>query len=1142
MSELRQEIKRNRQLIHPGILRVYDLVEEADWAAISMDWFEGETLAALLQKQPGGFEVKETEGWLRQICQTLEDAHKINVVHRNLAPRNVLVDAAGKVLLAKFGISRVIEDAYGRLRKKEAGERHLTYVSPQQLDGEPPNKLDDIYSLGVTVFELLTGQPPFAGSDIVTQIRRTAPPAMGERRAKSGKHSPVPPTWEKTIAACLAKAPTERPQSVTEVARGLELGAGGKAATAEKPVAEKPVVAPATAASTAGTTLAAASAASEAAASATDAAAPKPENAPAPEKKKAISFGERKSVPAVERGSAAPARETAAAPAPRGFKTVSAEDIDLDEPLEDDGGKETGAPDIYPSLYPQRRNSFPVGLIVVLVLLAIGAAIYYAGWKERQKAAREAKIAQQTQAAPDELAIATPARADETPAAEPKAPAATPFVTAGNAEPKGLLGEPTLDQKSGKTAELPPEVATAPPATPAPAAAPEPSEPKQPEMLLVKNDKKNGKKGATPEPAAPEPATPAPAGAGKTGDAAVATWQPGQKPASLDQARAAADAAEKAYQDALKQREAEEKNVAVTKKALEDRKKALGPNAKAAEDLLAQRKKQADILKAAEDAAREARQAAEEQLRMAEQKGHQVDEAKKNLTDWEKQNEKKLKAFEQANTDLQTAQTELDQRQKAAEDAAKRIADAEAARKQAQAALKASEEEARLMAAREAEEAQKRAAAEKATKRAEIETEMQRMMKEFRDRLDALEKSSGTPGAPASGTAPPAPAAAPPSPPATPAPAPAPAPSNGKKKSASTEPAPGSAVDVTPVPPASATPAAAPVATSTPTPKPATPAPAPAPQIAIVAPTPAPPAPKPEAKPEPAKITRVDDLALPTGKEVMPSSSGLQLALANPPPGPKLTPSGPDAGGRATFEASLEGLKFAPVGDVLFCTYLVRVKDFAVFAKETNFKPTNWRNPGFEQKPDHPVVNVSWNDAMNFCKWLTERDRKSGLLQDGEIYRLPTDLEWSKAVGLPEENGKTPELRDIGVPDVYPWGTDWPPPPGAGNYTGEETLSEVAIKGFEDGFVWTSPVGSFPPNKFGLYDMGGNVCQWVLDDWNADGKAKVLRGGSWYNGAVRLSLLSSCRTPAKPDTSTDNYGFRIVKATEAGTEKKKGKK
>jgi formylglycine-generating enzyme required for sulfatase activity len=225
-------------------------------------------------------------------------------------------------------------------------------------------------------------------------------------------------------------------------------------------------------------------------------------------------------------------------------------------------------------------------------------------------------------------------------------------------------------------------------------------------------------------------------------------------------------------------------------------------------------------------------------------------------------------------------------------------------------------------------------------------------------------------------------------------------------------------------------------------------------------------------------------------------------------------------------------LKFAPVGEVLFSIFLVRVQDFDLFAKETNFKPTAWRNPGFKQAANHPVVNVSWNDAVAFCKWLTDRDHKKEILPKGEAYRLPMDLEWSRAVGLPEENGKTPEARDMGVPDVFPWGTAWPPPANVGNYTGEETSSDVAIRGYDDTFAFTSPVGSFPANKFGLYDMGGNVWQWCLDDWNADGKAKVLRGASWYNGAIKLSLLSSCRIHAKPESSTDNYGFRIVRAPE----------
>jgi len=255
-------------------------------------------------------------------------------------------------------------------------------------------------------------------------------------------------------------------------------------------------------------------------------------------------------------------------------------------------------------------------------------------------------------------------------------------------------------------------------------------------------------------------------------------------------------------------------------------------------------------------------------------------------------------------------------------------------------------------------------------------------------------------------------------------------------------------------------------------------------------------------------------------------------------PAPSLPPVNPEApiptGGNSL------GMRFVPVGDVEFCIWLTRLKDFEVFAKATDLRSKAWKAPGFKQEADHPVVNVSWDQAIAFCDWLTEKEHKEKILPANQFYRLPTDLEWSKAVGLPEETESTPEKRDMDVPGVYPWGTQWPPPPGAGNYTGEETGPDSSIKGYNDGYSWTSPVGSFAANKYGLYDMGGNAWQWCMDTWNGQSKNRVLRGASWYNGGLRLSLLSSCRVNAAPDTSTDNYGFRVVRATKAAG--KPGKK
>lgn len=253
--------------------------------------------------------------------------------------------------------------------------------------------------------------------------------------------------------------------------------------------------------------------------------------------------------------------------------------------------------------------------------------------------------------------------------------------------------------------------------------------------------------------------------------------------------------------------------------------------------------------------------------------------------------------------------------------------------------------------------------------------------------------------------------------------------------------------------------------------------------------------------------------------------------LGQPSPGASASPTA----GPVLLRTNSLGMKFAPVGNVMFCIWETKRSDFEKFATEENIRNNDWKEPGFAQGPDHPVVYVSWDDAMAFCKWLTDKEHKQGVLNKNEIYRLPTDLEWSKAVGLPPESGSTPESRDMGVPDVYPWGTQWPPPLGSGNYTGGETGSDVAIPGYDDGFVWTAPVGSFKPNAYGLYDMGGNVWEWCLDYWNNAHRARVLRGGSWYNGNLKLSLLSSCRVNASQDSSTDNYGFRIVIAPSGST-------
>jgi hypothetical protein len=226
------------------------------------------------------------------------------------------------------------------------------------------------------------------------------------------------------------------------------------------------------------------------------------------------------------------------------------------------------------------------------------------------------------------------------------------------------------------------------------------------------------------------------------------------------------------------------------------------------------------------------------------------------------------------------------------------------------------------------------------------------------------------------------------------------------------------------------------------------------------------------------------------------------------------------------WENSL-GMQFAPVGVVLCGRWPVRVRDYDAFCAATQRVRLQ---PDFPQDPTHPVVRVNLEDATAFAEWLTAKESREGTLESGQLYRLPTDAEWSEAAGLPTESGATPEQRDGKLPD-FPWGRPWPPPAGAGNYA-DVTLraSTLRIPGYRDGFAQTSPVGSFAANALGLQDMGGNVWQWVADSYKGDPGKKdwgVLRGGSWGTSA-RAELRSAYRNVVDRSERDVIIGFRVV--------------
>ena len=181
-------------------------------------------------------------------------------------------------------------------------------------------------------------------------------------------------------------------------------------------------------------------------------------------------------------------------------------------------------------------------------------------------------------------------------------------------------------------------------------------------------------------------------------------------------------------------------------------------------------------------------------------------------------------------------------------------------------------------------------------------------------------------------------------------------------------------------------------------------------------------------------------------------------------------------------------------------------------------------NPGFAQTDDHPVVNVTWNDAVAFCQWLGRKE--------GKTYRLPTEAQWEYAcragTATRYSSGDDPKLlaRVANIQDA----------------AGRDQFPHVQEIFIPKNGKFTLPVGTLAPNKFGLYDMHGNVWQWCSDWYGKDYYAKsplddptgpetgirrVRRGGGW--NSFPLYVRASFRNWNVPESRCVNLGFRVLR-------------
>lgn len=222
------------------------------------------------------------------------------------------------------------------------------------------------------------------------------------------------------------------------------------------------------------------------------------------------------------------------------------------------------------------------------------------------------------------------------------------------------------------------------------------------------------------------------------------------------------------------------------------------------------------------------------------------------------------------------------------------------------------------------------------------------------------------------------------------------------------------------------------------------------------------------------------------------------------------------------FTNSLE-MPFVRVASInaLVCRFETRVKDYQPFATATN---TEWPKTDFSQTPDHPAVNVSWQDAQAFCAWLSQKE--------GRKYRLLTDAEWSTLAGLKEKPDVSPMLQPPST-GIFHWGTR-PLAEDVGNFCDEafgkkyRATYDAKWLPIDDGHADTASVGSYPEDANGLFDFAGNVWEWV-DGWYDPPKntLRIVRGGSFRAGGEKR-LLASFRGPDPYNVRLDSVGFRIV--------------
>jgi len=218
----RREVCAVARLNHPNIVQVYDFGHEGDLAYIVMEYVEGRELKEQLDAKER-FELGRIFTLMGELLDALDFAHLAGVIHRDIKPGNVMINAAGNAKLADFGVARIM-DEQSEATRAGAMVGTPSHMSPEQIQGQPIDRRTDIFSAGVVFYQLLTGQKPFEGTGwaLAKKIVQDDP-------VWPSQLVQIPPTLDRVIARALAKHADQRYQTARSFADDLKRVREGKA-------------------------------------------------------------------------------------------------------------------------------------------------------------------------------------------------------------------------------------------------------------------------------------------------------------------------------------------------------------------------------------------------------------------------------------------------------------------------------------------------------------------------------------------------------------------------------------------------------------------------------------------------------------------------------------------------------------------------------------------------------------------------------------------------------------------------------------------------------------------------------------------------------------------------------------------------